>query len=296
MGLNFLSRCVSYLLTFSYSKKKILILLALLVSCVRETEIDLNDYYIEKPVVYCIISPGENINVLVSKTLPFGSPADSIEIVGNAIVEFTGNDSTIILDFNPQRGFYTSSHEKFPVKNGNTYNLRVALSNGTESFASAIVPKEPPQWVDINYNLLVRNPDNPDPTRLIEFNFYWKNDTEENCNYLVYSNDIIRSGRTRGNNFVFPNDNLNGTIMSAYYLDSYSNFSSTKKATVSLIKVTSEFDQLQQYENQLQKISDNLDMGLFWELYRGIIPEYTNFEGGYGFFGGYLKTDTVIQL
>jgi hypothetical protein len=274
----------------------LLIFLVLLVSCVRETEIDLNDYYTEKPVVYCIISPGEDINVLVSKTLPFGSPADSIEIVDNAVVEFTGNDSTIILDFNPQRGVYTSSQEMFPVKKGNTYNLRVALSNGTESFASATVPKESPQWVDISYNLLVRNPDNPEPSRLIEFNFYWKNDTEENCSYLVYSNDIIRSGRTQGNNFVFPNKDLNGTIMSAYYLDTYSNFSSMIKAKVSLVKVNTGFSQLHQYENQLQEISDNLDMGLFWELYRGIIPEYTNFDGGYGFFGGYLKTDTVIQF
>ena len=85
-------------------------------------------------------------------------------------------------------------------------------------------------------------------------------------------------------------------IMQATYVDLYSKFEKVKNAQVTLVKANSEMQEYLEYLNQLQKINDQLDMGLFWELYRGAIKEYSNIEGGYGFFGGYLKNDTTVNI
>lgn len=273
-----------------------LVLVFLLPSCVREKIIDTEDFYKKEPVVYCIITPGENIHVNVSETLPFGYSGHEIPVVEDATVRIKGNGITQEIPYHQQGKHYIISKDEFKIENGQQYFLEVFLSNGTKVSATTTVPITPPVWHSIDYKVIEKSLDGDEPAKLIEFNFLWKNDGEADCSYFIYSKDAIQ-GIGNGTHYIARNEDYSGPIYRAYYLrGGYESFIALGKATFSLIKANADIKKMYEFESQLRLVNDQLDMGLFWELYRGIIPEYSNINGGYGFFGSYLKTDTTIKI
>ncbi|MGC9354875.1 MAG: DUF4249 family protein [Mariniphaga sp.] len=282
-------------LLFIVSLKAIaFISLILFAACMREKEIDMEGFYTEKPVVYSIISPGEDIHIYISKTLPFHFSVEKIPVVHDAKVLLFGNDTSIEVPFNNEREHYFIPKESFPVLTGKKYILNIVMSNGLESMSTTTVPQTNPVWVSIGQKIINRN-SGDESSKLIEFSFAWKNDCVENCSYYVFSNEIFQR-TANGNYYIFPDETYQGDVLRAIYTDVYDNFRTIHHAKISLIKASPEMKRFTDYEEQLRLINDQLDMGLFWELYRGVIPEYTNINGGYGFFGSYLKSDTTINI
>jgi len=283
---SFLSSCILKSIAF--------ITLILLVACLREKEISLEKFYEEKPVVYSILNPDKDICVHVSKTVPFNFLEEEIPVIRDAKVVLTGNDVEIEIPFHQEKGLYFISKDSFNVLPGKLYHLKIYFQDGQEVSATTTVPETKPVWESMGQEIIVRN-SGDETSALIRFHFAWQNDWKTDCAYYVFSEDIFQHTAT-GDYFIIPEETQQGNIMGAVYTSAYSNFRPFSRASVSLVKANAEMKNLTDYEGRLRLINDQLDMGMFWELYRGVIPEYTNIDGGYGFLGSYLKTDTTIDI
>lgn len=265
-----------------------------LVACLREKEISLEEFYEEKPVVYSILNPEEDIHVLVSKTVPFNFMEKDIPVIRDVKVVLTGNGTEVEIPFHQGKGLYFISRDSFNISPGNSYQLKIFFRDGQEITANTTVPETKPVWESIGQEIIIRNPGD-ETSALIRFHFAWQNDRKTDGAYYVFSEDIFQHTRS-GDYFIIPEETQQGNIIGAVYTSAYSNFHPFSRASVSLVRASAKMKIFTDYEGRLRLINDQLDMGMFWELYRGVIPEYTNIDGGYGFFGSYLKTDTTISI
>jgi hypothetical protein len=279
---------------FFHLKTIACIILLFLIACLREKEISLEEFYEERPVVYSILNPEEDIHVHVSKTVPFNFLGKEIPVIPDAKVVLTGYGTEVEIPFHQGKGIYFISRDSFNVSPGKSYQLKIFFRDGQEIMATTAVPKTKPVWESIGQEIIVRNPGD-ETSALIRFHFAWQNDWKTDGAYYVFSEDIFQHTRS-GDYFIIPEETQQGNIIGAVYTSAYSNFHPFSRASVSLVKTSAEMKIFTDYEGRLRLINDQLDMGMFWELYRGVIPEYTNIDGGYGVFGSYLKTDTTISI
>lgn len=278
---------------------KINIILALVItllsSCVREEIIDVQHAYEEKLVVYSIITPGDSLFVKVSKAIPFGEISYNYDqyLITEASVTISRDDEVIRLPLvNKEKAIYGVSQESFQVIPGGIYSLKV-VADGKEVNAICTVPKSEPEWRSFDYTLV-------------------EEEDEDYEDYVHYRAEVIGtwiSKTIKGGYFVFSNsknvsDNPGDTLFtrvlregevtnldSLYQLDVSIGYSPGSSQDFYIVLMEPNHAQFKESYNIYYDLYSDTRSDEFVGVYRGIIPEFTNIDGGLGIFGAFLKSE-----
>src|SRR5690554_4934217 len=164
---NYLSSCIFKFIAF--------ITLILFIACLREKEISQEEFYEERPVVYSILNPEEDIHVLVSKTVPFNFLEKEIPVIPDAKVVLASDGAEVEIPFHQRKGLYFFSRDSFNVSPGKSYQLKLFFRDGQEIMATTAVTETKPVWESIGQEIIVRNPGD-ETSAVIRFHFEWQND------------------------------------------------------------------------------------------------------------------------
>ena len=283
------------------NKKRVKIIFTLLIPvvlatrCVREETIDefrLN--FEKKPVVICILAPGKEVQLLLYNSTSIEDSLKSIKDLGiyDANIYLSNKNRKVkLINTNKELPLYIS--KDFQINKGYKYYLEIKLKDGKVVSSNTSIPEDPVLFknMEIINQYEVKKPirnnryeivgyeieefldvriewEKQTPFLLIkEKYFYEDNDIKQDLDsYFLLDNKVmIKSG--------------NQNILPVYYLITPNN---DLNQYFEIYKI--------QYENK-----EASDYESFLDIFRGVLPEYTNINGGIGIFGGYLIDSVYVN-
>ncbi len=287
--------------TVYYAFPLLLILCFLLQSCMERTEIDFPSLEEDaKLVVYGAITPGKDVTVFVAHTLPIDiENTKDLEVVYLFDAEvwlfnITRNDSIRLELSNDSVSNYSCSKDDFEITKGESYQLFVSVDGYPSVSASTTVPEVAAIWEDDWELSTVSVLFDGDYYDDFIFTGSWEIPSGDQYQFVA-THFIFEYGATR------KDYNFNYDITDSIARFESENFPSWKSSEHStyFTLVTADRNLYTYAENFTfynevhEKVYDS-DDGIYIDLFRGIMPEYTNIEGGYGIFGSYLEDSVVI--
>lgn len=268
----------------------------LAVSCAREEYIDIGGDTNSKLVVYSAIAPGDSIFVSVERTIPINEwVARTDAMVMNATVTMSdeNGNSVTLTNVSANKPIYGSAQTALKILRGQTYYLTVATPNGQQASGNCTVPTHNAIWETLeNKGIVDAEALGMDGFgfELIEGTWY---ELEERSYGYVVSVDLYKKGSPQTFNcnpnwsikqlddvYIFRDDFFNG------YYDSLDFILCTTDPNLN------RFNQmLVPYIN-----SRDLQKNDFINSFKGVYPEFTNINGGLGFFGAYLTDRRKIYF
>jgi hypothetical protein len=249
-------------------------------------------------VAYCALHPGDSIHLLLTHTYPVDDNIVelddiSIESAEVYIINKDRKDSIQLLPNKRGGVLYSCSQSVFEVLPGNTYQLKINAGHLLYVEAETQVPTEKSTWK----NYTVADSDDPWPNCKL-FTGSWINANPENYNivshdYKVVSwdEDTVTFKEMIITDYQMELKNHDGLYTyQKDYCPGYKYYKYHPLITVSLLTADVHFYRYMQYYTLQYHNSDTYRP---LELFRGIMPEYTNIENGFGIFGSYLA-DTLI--
>ena len=268
----------------------------LIVSCYKEKIISLPECEdCRIPVFICALTPTDTLWAQVYETASFGAEARQLsadikisDSLGNSIF-FTPDQR------NSNRYFAVTT--SFPIQKGWHYTLLVTLSDGRILTSETTIPKEAIPWKDVSVIGQKNDDQVPD---LIE--------TIIKCTWLVPDSNYCLIGESYSERHY--------TVGNSEFSDNAGSFLHTRVRATRLENNTYEYiynslhdtltmwlitpnKQLSAFANSFEyycNLNIDIDTRSSFEMYKGIIPEYTNIQGGIGFFGAYLTDKKDINL
>ncbi|MFP4291095.1 MAG: DUF4249 family protein [Cyclobacteriaceae bacterium] len=289
-----------------------LFLLFLSVSCIREEVIDdFNAQQDTKPVVFCTLSPEDSIQLLLYHSSSMFDGPSTIEDKGiyDAQVRIYNEHGDTILLQNPEEQvpLYKIHQRAFPIVAGETYHLEIQLSNSTNRITSSTtVPKEAVPWDSFEVHnkrfiyeelkeFIVDRFVIRDTIRitLVDVKGSWSNQSYYNTKIISSAyrySDLSYVRTTTCCHYLWVTD----IRIESHYNEKGQSINHKIPQTFSIVTLNQDLaDYYQAYEvNHANK--ESLDFGLFLRLFKGVLPEFTNIQGGLGVFGAYLSDTKEI--
>lgn len=296
----------------------------LFISCAREKVLDDIESQYGRPrlVVHALLSPGDSVLVNLGQTLSLGDTALAGKVVDASVVLRNERGEAVelsLLRTTPQAGVYAVGQNIFPIQANTIYQLTVTHPNFPDVTASCKIPAVATPIREFTYTGKSLIPD--DSNEQYDVVLRWQNSND--LLHRVYfvgsyqqtatgSNSVLDEGITYqgldpfhgilqtgdwysyqtsffATGVFYPDlDTLaDGTILAGrivsteitYQLDAY------------LVTPDIHMARYQESQEIFAQNRDALNSSSFIELYRGVIPEYTNIEGGLGVFGAYLRSE-----
>ena len=296
----------------------LLFLLLSLCACVREEIVDdlEGTFYKEKLVIQSILSPGDSIFVYVGKTLPYTQEVTpEAGFVFDAKVTLQNSQGTTITLplLNPDIPVYAIAQPDFPILPGETYHLSV-LTPHNAAKATCTVPAKATEWESVNYKGTEENEGDTyaivqgiwkqkHPSTYLErvvVNLLSENVGEIGNSDSTGQHDLTKKGELFSGNYNLDTDYNNighlYTVEESFFKKGGENTISyweIKEVTFYLITPDQHLSGYTDAFDKFYYIEENLQGNELFSLYRGIIPEYTNIEGGWGVFGAYLVSQPI---
>ena len=300
------------------------LVIALLSACVREEVLDdiQSDYFEQQLVIHSLISPGDSILVNVGRSGPLGDSLQATKVT-NASVTITDEQGQVVQLPLVQEGYYTTvygiSQQDFAIRAGATYTLSVTHPELPTVEASCTVPEAATPLEAVRYVGKSRIPDDGRFTYDVQVNWY---DSGPYLHRVYLSGDYTTTNPEDGSvleqgTYHHRQDPFHGiekvdslfTYYNAFfssklfYLDTLPNgfilansvleAPTTYEITTYLITPDEHMARYQASQEIFAQNESELSSGSFIGLYRGIIPEYSNVQGGLGVFGAYLRSEPV---
>ncbi len=286
-------------------------------ACTREKLIEKGlPPFVEKLAVFCALTPGDSIKVHVELTAPLNGeatkPMDFYVFDANVLLEDDSGGSISLPLIDSNDAIYGVSQSEFEIKKGNTYYLSITTPNEEFVYATTRIPEKAAAWQ--SYEITRETSQDLDLGEYVpgvEITGKWEPLSGDEFGYLVetikYSRyDYLDTTKTEfevqkdySNISSFSEIEWAGSFLSYSIETELEHTYAAPKAIWKLYKLESFLvtmnEDLIKYENMFQLMLDIYDYtggGDFTEVYTGIIPEFSNIEGGIGIFGAYL-TDKV---
>lgn len=272
-------------------KNVIFFLLGLLMlsSCVRQEIIDIRGLEVPpKLVVLAYLTPGDSIRVFVNKSIPFGNPADpaQTDVLDATVILKNDEGRTEQLTLSvPSVPVYACAQTDFPVIQGQRYHLTVSAPDMTTVTAETTVPEKAAVWKSASMS---QTNDGGN-----QFSGSWDALPDEgDIDYGVF---VYRSAEPTdllfGNESIIPK--LGGyTVERVVYAGTGSQIEAT---LVTRSKMLGQFSKMTELTLEMEMYYS--DAG-FYEIisgFKGVIPQFSNIEGGLGIFGSYLLHTEIIN-
>ncbi len=275
-------------LTFRYLIITIFFL-SILSSCYREFNINPPACTnCVRPVVLCFISPNNPIRAYASVTAPFtGAHSNNDNNFEGSLFlsDSTGNSVELTRSEENQRSFSYRGNN-FEIKSGMLYTLKVITINGIISTAHTRVPKTSDTLVSITIIGISED-------EYGENQYFTKLKWEKNTNFynIIGFKETFSSSDFESKmyfdfnvNPIVSNNNMSEIIFSQFW---------RYKTHVTLFTINNNFyEYLQSYLLYQNFNSIGFVEGGFLDVFKGILPEYSNFNNSLGVFGAYV-TDTI---
>lgn len=291
--------------------------------CVREEVLDdiESKYFKEQLVIQSIISPGDSVFVYVGKTIPLGDSIEEAKVFDASITLSDGEEHSVSLPLlNSNTPVYGISQKNFPIEAGKTYILAVKHADLPAISASCTVPSVATSIDTLEYlgtttteendvPYLVRakwkNTDQPYLERIYALDHYQKYLSEDNSfleEGTYYTNPDAFHGIQSVDSYYIYNEQFS---KSTFYIDTFIEGGIVKYAGPSMeaymvheveYYLITPDENLAQYQSSFDFFRQNrsaLEDDSFIDLYRGVIPEYSNVKNGLGVFGAYLRSEPV---
>lgn len=287
-------------------RSKNLELFALLLSfqifqcCMEKTEIDIPSLLNEKKiVVYGVISPGEEIQVFVARTFPACS--DRIEQIEDSIYLFDARvllynkdwtDSIYLQLTNDTIPYYSCAGNELQLVEGETYELFVRADGYTPVSASTTIPQKAAMWENDWELVVVSDEIDGDYFDAYVFKGTWK--TPVSDGYQFVSTNFLTEDHFINRSYSFEYSLSNKNVM---YESEPTPLWTDWIHIVTLVTADENFYKYAEYYTFYNDLTEDVHYngdGIYIDLFRGIMPEYTNIEGGYGVFGSYLEDSLVV--
>ena len=300
------------------------LVIALLSACVREEVLDdiQSDYFEQQLVIHSLISPDDSILVNVGRSGPLGDSLQATKVT-NASVTITDEQGQVVQLPLVQEGYYTTvygiSQQDFAIQAGATYTLSVTYPELPTVEASCTVPEAATPLEAVKYVGKSRIPDDGRFTYDVQVNWY---DSGPYLHRVYFSGDYTTINPEDGSileqetyhyrqdpfhgiekvdslftyydtffssDFIYPDTLPDGTTP---YLEQIEAPTTYQLATY-LITPDEHMARYQASQEIFAQNESELSSSSFIGLYRGIIPEYSNVQGGLGVFGAYLRSEPV---
>lgn len=311
-----------------YKRRPILLLslTLLFTQCMREEVIEDFTEVRESPAaVYCVLTPGEYIQVLLFRSVPFFDStaylSEDLVIYDADIRIFNDQGDTLHLQ-NPAPEdsfpYYRASQNNFPIEAGGTYHLLVDIDGGRERLSSSTtVPEQAVQWDNFEvYNVRTsRYPTYPNGYNepvyvidtLVDARGGWSNQGPETrlilqtfskTRRIDLQDDPFSYLSSRYYNYYDP-DYVRSTDCCKYFqaegvLTHSGNSDNIDKIDFAIITLNPELEAYLRVYDLYEEDRTNIGFGLFLRLFNGVYPEYTNIEGGLGLFAAHLSDSRTL--
>jgi len=286
-------------------------------SCIQEEVIDDIDLsYPEQPVVLCTLTPGDSIRLMLIRSNNLNdNTALSYQERGifdaKVFIFNDSNDSIRLLPGN-ELPLYKASQQGFPILPGNVYRLVVNLPNSHKLTASTWVPERDIKWETFDvYNVkeerknfeVGNEPGNPVHQKFtIHKSIMARWVDRENRTKILLSYEIDQEKYDFHSvlDANHPRAYINHTScchtlrmenLLVYYESTNRNTVKKQKNIFHLITLNDDLKAYYRMYDLLFSNDEDVETGQFLPLFRGVIPEYDNSEGGMGIFGAFVVSD-----
>lgn len=251
---------------------------------------------------------------MVTRTYPVdvdpGISPDDIFVDADIFITCSESIDTIQLEQLSVNGIvYGRKQSEFNIVAGNTYNIIVNAEGYDDAMAETTIPSKAAQWEETN---LVESEVDMDGYFIDGFAFYgtWQKSDIENDQIITFhskesrdngNGDIETRSYTKGyyldfretdHSFIFESPPFHIYKPDEFEPeDSYRWYA--KEINAVLITTDIHLYNYISYYLLTEDINNVMDGGSFLDLFRGIMPEFSNVEGGLGVFGSCM-TDTAI--
>jgi len=288
-------------------------------ACIREEVIDTIEIeQAVQPVVFCTLSPGDSIQLLLTQSTTFFDEPASVEELGiyDAKVSILNEKGDTLQLQNPksQLPIYTASQKDFSIIAGETYHLLIQVLGNSELLSSSTtIPDKAVQWDNFEvYNeKVVDIPIRNNKYEIIGYKKETYMDVKGVWSNQSYATELMSYSISSLDSIMYVNVNhqvsdldyhirvtsccnyfqLEGINTSINQGDSLVISRSIRFDIITLNQNLEDF--LLAYEVNHEN-KESIDMNLFLRLFKGVLPEYTNIKGGLGVFGGYLSDSNTI--
>ena len=272
-------------------------------------------------VVHSLISPGDSIFVNVGRSIPLGDTVETSEVT-DAVVTLSdeqGNTVEIpLVQTDYHTAVYGLSQEKFSIQAGHTYTLSARHPKLADIRAECTVPEKATSLISVEYvgnsnvsnesryNVQVSWHDTNEYLHRVYFISEYQSVSVEDRTTLekgisYYGHDPSHGIIQTGDFFIYNHDFvLNGVFYPDLYVSGDTVFTGEPievllihHLTTYLITPDKHMARYQESQEIFAHNRDALGSDSFIELYRGVIPEYSNIQGGLGVFGAYLRSEPV---
>jgi hypothetical protein len=268
-------------------------------SCIEKTEIEipsLNDD--SKLVIYGALTPGSDVQIFVAKTFP--SLTDTI-VSDEDIFLFEAdvriynkiwNDTLRLQLNNDTVPYYSNTNTDLEFLKGETYELFVNVDGFTPVWASTCIPTLKAVWEDDWKLTTVSVEIDGDYYDQYIFIGSWKIPIGDQ--YQFISTNFIAQDYSTRDAYSF---NYNQEDSLAVYESEPNSLWTDFTHIKTLVTADEHFYKYAEYYTFFNEVANDIHYandGIYVDLFRGIMPEYTNIEDGYGVFGSYLEDPLII--
>ena len=247
-----------------------------------------------KIALFCMLTPSDSIYATVSLSRPIGDQKLKNSTFSDAIITLSNLNTgkKVLLTYLGQNSKYGCSQKIFPIVPNNKYAISASLKGLNEVNSSCTVPAKAAVIDKVFYG----DPfsDTFSSRRRIELQWQDISENEQKYNYFLGNGfDLVQNGKLTRLINTSSLDNIS-KVGTTFFLNEETIDSNTPHTYYLFTTETNLF----QYFKIYQKTQDILRSSTsdFFGSYQGIIPEFTNIEGGYGIFGAYLKSEKVINF
>ncbi|MCF8222209.1 MAG: DUF4249 domain-containing protein [Bacteroidales bacterium] len=268
-----------------------------------------------KLVVYGILNPSSNsIKVMVTRTYPLNTESniglDDIYVDARVfIVDSESQDTVELQQLEANSTIYEIKQSEFDILPGSEYMLRIESEGFETVYASTKIPIEVINWTECE---LIESmvDDLEDYAQGFEIIGTWPKSDIENNQIVVFH---LKESRDNGNGNIETRSYTKGIYVDFRETDHSFIFESppfhiykpdefepedsyrwyVEEINAVLITTDIHLYNYISYYLLTENINNVMDGGSFLDLFRGIMPEFSNVEGGLGVFGSCM-TDTAI--
>ena len=293
-------------------------------ACAREEVLDdiQSDYFDPQLVIHSLITPGDSVLVNVGRSGPLGDSLQATRVTDASITISDGQGQAVRLPL-VREDYYTTvygvSQQDFSIQAGATYTLSVTHSELSAVEASCTVPETATPLEAVKYVGKSRVPDDSRFTYDVQVSWY---DSGPYLHRVYILDDYTTTNPENGSileqgTYYYGHDSFHGieqtdSLFTYFYNFFYSTifypdtlpsgYISANRAleapivhklTTYLITPDEHMARYQASQEMFAQNESELNSGSFIGLYRGIIPEYSNVQGGLGVFGAYLRSEPV---
>lgn len=289
-----------------------IVILIILNACysTEPVEIDYEQVSDRNYVVYSLLHPGDSVFVYLFEAYNVNTNPIAISdlAIDDAIVSIHSPGSTLSLAYHNPTGafpYYSAMLPEGYVIPGHSYNLNIDLASDRTLKANTTIPTNKVEFTSFETSNTRVEEDGPRYELLVDLKLVYQDQDNLWLNSAWWSSNCEETS--------IESKSLSGFLDGSGSYE-YVNGSVTYKSIGLPLKIEQNSLCLEyNHEYQLVTMGSELaayfktyailhenaelnDLSLFLEIFRGIVPEHSNIQGGIGVFGGYLVDSKTVNL